>query len=224
MKYGLLPGTKSSILAIFLVAISLLMAGCGSMRIVDSQVSAFSAWSPTAPNTSTAPNAPNAETAWRWERTPSQQSLQGDELKAWQQTEAAVSAELAKQRWREVSAQAALQASYSVQIDVRLQRLERGPHDEPEPLFLHGHYVRTRSGRVIPTMPLGALPRPWYVREVSLWIRDVRSQRIVYETRARHEGRWHDDAAVLPAVWAAALQGFPNPPAGPRQVNIEIPR
>jgi hypothetical protein len=28
----------------------------------------------------------------------------------------------------------------------------------------------------------------------------------------------------LPAMLAAALQGFPVPPAGTRRVNIEIPR
>ena len=29
--------------------------------------------------------------------------------------------------------------------------------------------------------------------------------------------------AVLPVMFQAALQGFPNPPAGERRVDIEIP-
>ena len=33
-----------------------------------------------------------------------------------------------------------------------------------------------------------------------------------------------DDAAVLPAMFEAALSGFPNPPTGVRRIDIEIPR
>jgi hypothetical protein len=47
---------------------------------------------------------------------------------------------------------------------------------------------------------------------------------VLYETRATHDGIWADARAVLPAMLAAALQGFPVPPAGTRRVNIEIPR
>ncbi|NJM43326.1 MAG: hypothetical protein HC858_03945 [Brachymonas sp.] len=65
---------------------------------------------------------------------------------------------------------------------------------------------------------------PWYVREVMVLIRDTSSNAIVYETRAKHEGRWADDDLVLPAMVKAALQGFPKPPEGVRNVNIEIPR
>jgi len=46
----------------------------------------------------------------------------------------------------------------------------------------------------------------------------------VFETRATHDGPWADSAQILPAMLAAALQGFPHPPAGVRRVDIEIPR
>jgi hypothetical protein len=65
---------------------------------------------------------------------------------------------------------------------------------------------------------------PLYLREVSLVLRDARSHAVLYETRTTHDGIWADARAVLPAMLAAALQGFPVPPAGPRRVNIEIPR
>ena len=42
--------------------------------------------------------------------------------------------------------------------------------------------------------------------------------------RAAHDGRWNSSPALWTAMLDAALQGFPAPPAGVRQVNIEIPR
>jgi len=44
----------------------------------------------------------------------------------------------------------------------------------------------------------------------------------VYESRAISEGPYYDNAAILPAMFTAAMQGFPNPPAGPRQVNVVV--
>jgi len=46
----------------------------------------------------------------------------------------------------------------------------------------------------------------------------------VFESRANHDGRWSDDLAVVPAMFEAALRGFPNPPQGVRRVDIEIAR
>jgi hypothetical protein len=64
---------------------------------------------------------------------------------------------------------------------------------------------------------------PWYVREVSVVLRELPSHRVVYETHARNEGPYATSGAVLPVMFQAALQGFPNPPAGERRVDIEIP-
>ena len=63
-----------------------------------------------------------------------------------------------------------------------------------------------------------------YWREVGLIIRERATQAVVFESRATHDGPWSDSNAILPAMLDAALQGFPNPPAGERRVNIEIPR
>jgi hypothetical protein len=59
---------------------------------------------------------------------------------------------------------------------------------------------------------------------VSLVVRDGQTGRVAYETRAAHDGRWHDSPAVWRAMIDAALQGFPAPPTGNRTVNIDIPR
>lgn len=64
---------------------------------------------------------------------------------------------------------------------------------------------------------------PWYLREVSVVLRDLASNKVVYETRARNDGPYNLDAAVLPVMFQAALQGFPTPPQGERRVDIEIP-
>ena len=65
---------------------------------------------------------------------------------------------------------------------------------------------------------------PYYQRSVSLVVRDGQTGRVAYETRAAHDGRWHDSPAVWRAMIDAALQGFPAPPTGNRTVNIDIPR
>jgi hypothetical protein len=200
-----------------------LLAGCSGMRIVDSQVAAFSKL-----------EALPAQASWRFERLPSQQNLQEVQAARQSKLEAMAAQELAKfgfkpQAEKEGTTNAA--ARYSVQLSARIQRLERGPFDHGyEPWGGYGaglpgrDYVVTGSGRVIYLPVFPSMPPPWFVREISLIIRDTADNRVVYETKAQHEGRWADDEAVLPAIFAAALQGFPKPPDGKRLVNIEIPR
>jgi hypothetical protein len=67
-------------------------------------------------------------------------------------------------------------------------------------------------------------PPTHYSREVSLIMRDLKSGQVVYETRASHSGPWSDSVSIFATLFQAALANFPNPPAGPRRVNIELPR
>jgi hypothetical protein len=67
-------------------------------------------------------------------------------------------------------------------------------------------------------------PPTHYRREVSLILRDLKSGQVVYETRASHAGPWRDSAPIFATLFQAALSNFPNPPAGARRVNIELPR
>jgi len=66
------------------------------------------------------------------------------------------------------------------------------------------------------------LEQLWFHREVSVVVRDLANQQVVYETHAQNDGPWGDTRTVLPAMFEAAMQGFPNPPAGPRRVDIRI--
>jgi hypothetical protein len=68
------------------------------------------------------------------------------------------------------------------------------------------------------------MEQPWYQREVSVIIRELPSNRVVYETRAMNAGPWLDNLSVFPAMFQAAMQGFPTPPAGARRVDVQVGR
>jgi hypothetical protein len=219
-----LAGISIARAALILIAImaGTLLVGCSGMRIVDSQVAAFSKI-----------DALPAASSWRYERLPSQQNLSEKQAIRQLKLEAMAGQELAKFGFKPLPEKEGAAAKYSVQLSARIQRLDRGPFDPTfDAWYPYSHgwllpgrdYVVTGAGRVIYTPIFPYMPPPWYVREVGLIIRDTSDSRIVYETQARHEGRWADDEAVLPAMFSAALKDFPKPPEGKRMVNIEIPR
>jgi Domain of unknown function (DUF4136) len=193
------------------------LSGCSNLRVVDSQVSAFS-------KLDTLPEA----SSWRFDRLPSQQSLEQVQAARQSKLEAMAAQALAKVGFKPLAEKEGMPARYSVQLSARIQRLNHGPFDDPWGSYGWGmpgrDYVVTGSGRVIYLPVFPQVAPPWYVREVGLIVRDNADSRVVYETKAQHEGRWADDEAVLPAMFAAAMQGFPKPPEGKRLVNIEIPR
>ena len=63
---------------------------------------------------------------------------------------------------------------------------------------------------------------PVYVTEVSLLMRDLQTGQIVYDTRARHDGTAHDTDNVLAALFAAALEGYPQPAQSVRRVGVPL--
>jgi hypothetical protein len=67
-------------------------------------------------------------------------------------------------------------------------------------------------------------PPTHFRREVSVVMRDLKSGQVVYETRASHAGPWSDSVPIFATLFQAAMANFPNPPAGLRRVNIELPR
>jgi hypothetical protein len=74
-------------------------------------------------------------------------------------------------------------------------------------------------------IPMGmGMGQPYYTLEVTLLMRELATQKLVFETRALNDGPWGDSLAIVPAMLDAALQGFPQPPAGTRRINVEIPR
>ena len=68
------------------------------------------------------------------------------------------------------------------------------------------------------------MERPWFLREVSVIVRELPSNQVVFESHASNDGPGIDNRSVLPAMFEAALQGFPNPPSGPRKVETAVGR
>lgn len=206
-----------------------LLSGCASVFLVDNQVESFPRWQDRAANAA----VPAPPQVYRFERLPSQEQQRSasgqDEL------ERLAEAALAKHGWTRAAAN--VSAPWAVQVDASTLRLPRAPWDDPwmngwgpwgwgHPFAMPGRdYVVTGSGQVLFFPMMG--PRfesPYYQRAVSLLIRDARTARVVYETRAGHDGRWNSTPGLWSAMLDAALQGFPVPPPGVRQVNIEVPR
>lgn len=204
---------RRALTAIFLiVTAAFLMTGCTTVRLVDSDVTAFSRWS-VAP--------PGPGTPYRFERLSSQQVMgtQQDQL------EALARAALARVGMELNPATARL----SVQVMFNAQIVERWPSGSGwydgfgfpmSGLFLEGG---SRGAALDLSFPM-RFSEPYYRRELSILMRDLGSGELVFETRAAHDGVWSDTLAVLPAMLDAALLGFPQPMSGTRRVNIEIPR
>ena len=115
-------------------------------------------------------------------------------------------------------------ARYSVQVIANTLVIERLYDDgwgfAGPGVFMAGGNRGASVGLSIPMR----LPESYFKRELSLLMRDLASNQVVFETRALHDGVWRDTLAVLPAMLDAALSGFPQPPPGTRRINVEIPR
>lgn len=110
---------------------------------------------------------------------------------------------------------------YSVQVAARTERT-LSPYSDPY-LFPGGWNVGFgwhRGG--IGFGGPWAYDTYWFRREVSVIVRDLASNKSVFETHAFNEGPYFDNNIVLPAMFQAAMQGFPNPPPGPRMVYLEV--
>ncbi|MGB4115257.1 MAG: DUF4136 domain-containing protein [Polaromonas sp.] len=183
------------------------MTACSGMRVVDSDVTAFSAWT-------AAPPVPG--TRYRFERLPSQQSANTQQ----DRIEALATTSLSKVGM----ALSPLDARYSVQVLLVTEIAQR----YPEPGFgFGGPGVSigggSRGSSIGFSFPIG-FGDTYFKRTVSVLMRELASQKVVFETRAMHDGPYNDAFAVLPAMLDSALLGFPQPPAGTRRINVEIPR
>lgn len=188
-----------------------LAAGCSTTRIVDGRVHSFSTLS-ALPSPAT----------YRLERLPSQQNLSFDPI-----------AQLAEQALARVGLQRdeASPPRLLVQIGVQADSVPRAdpwgyPHSPygyygPSPWAFGGGWYG-RGWGVGGIWRMGE-PTPLHRRAVSLVMRDAQTQAVVYETSAVHEDVWVSDPAVYGVLLDAALQGFPQPPQGPRQVRLPFP-
>ena len=208
----------------------LALSGCASVFLVDNQVQSYARWAdrPTATGAATIPQAPQV---YRFDRLPSQQDSRSGAGQ--NELEKLASIALAKVGW--TPAAAGVTAPWTVEVSGGTLRLPRAPWESPYDGYWGGgfgpgfgfpgrDYVVTGSGQFIYAPLFMRVETPYYKREVSVVIRHAASGRVVYETRAAHDGRWNSSNPLWGAMLDAALRDFPTPPAGLRKVNIELPR
>ena len=210
-----------------LATLSLLaLGGCASVYRVDNAVESFPRWSDASRSGQPLAAVPQAPQTYRFDRLPSQK--QGQAATDQDALERLAQASLGKVGW--TLADSGAPAVWTVQVGAATLRLPHAPWESPWDRrwggfgFAGRDYVVTGSGQVIWTPMFMPMDWPYYQRKVSLLVRHADSGQVVYETHAAHDGRWNSSPELWGAMLDAALQGFPTPPAGARQVNIDLPR
>ena len=184
------------------------LAGCGAPRLVEGQVQSFS--------TLTAAPAP---ATYRIERLPSQQTPAFDPIAA-----------LADQALARVGLQRDdASAQLSVQVTGHVNTYWRDAWGRPVGYgprmslgLIYGGGWRSDGLGLGFGWPVYDTPDAAYVSEVNLLMRDLSTGQIVYSTHARHDGPWSDTDNILAALFVAALEGYPNPAASTRRVDVPL--
>jgi hypothetical protein len=197
---------------------SLLLSGCNSMRIIESQVQTSTQW----PTSATAQSAAPAKAFFRLDRLPADvNNLQA----GWAEVE--LEAALAPLGWTRND----IQAQYTIWIGVRAAEYIADPWGRPvRSPWVNGLNISMGTGYRPHGVGWGlgmrtVLPPPsGYTQEVSIIVRDLLSSTVVYQTKALHEGPWSDHPTIWRAMIGAAFQGFPNPTVLNRRVDTPITR
>jgi hypothetical protein len=187
------------------------LAGCASMNQITVDVASFGQWP-----------AGRAPGRYAIERTLSQQQGSVEQLRL----EAAARGALERAGFQPATSPAT--AEVLVQVGSREGRLVDPWADfnwgwrvggwrgfgPPGPRFAGGGFGWSIGGR----WPADT-SRDY--REVALQLLDRATRQPLIEAHVRYEARFVDDG-VLPALYEAALQGFPNLPAGERRVTVSL--
>lgn len=198
--------------------IALLLAACAGPQRVDNTVQSFARWElPTGGTTAAVPQGPQR---YRFERLPSQG--EGVAAQDQAQIEAMTRRSLESHGWTVADIDA--DARWSVQVSAGTSRADSPWDDRRSHWAFHGHFVAGNGHFFWSPMFMFPADPPDYRRQVSLLVRAVPGGQVVYETQAEHGSRWNATPALWQAMVDAALKDFPKPPAGPRRVEIELPR
>ena len=197
------------------LALAAALSGCATSWTVDSNVTSFSR-----------PPGATAPATYRFDRLPSQQAQEATQL------ELEAMAEMAMARVGLTRDDAA--PRYAASINARVS-VQVSPWADPwvypvgwgpawpygRPYGPYGYRGWYGGGWYGP--PYSAYYNPWYLREVSVVLRELPGNQVVYETRASNDGPYNANGPVFAAMFQAAMQGYPNPPAGLRRVDVVIP-
>jgi Domain of unknown function (DUF4136) len=190
-----------------IVSLLLLLGACATMRHVDSDVSTYSQWP-----------ADRKPATYTFERLPSQQA------RAEQQQRLEDTARAAIEAAGFTPVVDAKDAEVAIQVGARVSPSERSIYDDPL-WWRGGLYGHWRRGYYVPYWGWGAHVTPSsYEREVAILVRDRKTGQALYESRAVNSGGSSiTSAAVLAAMYAAALKDFPHAGVNPRRVSIATP-
>lgn len=194
-----------------LAATAALLAGCAALNTVTSEVTTYSEWP-----------ADRAPGRYAFERLPSQKA----NAERTAQLEAAAAKALQKAGFTAAADPA--QADVVVQVGARVSRTEVSPWDDP--LWWRwgpAGYWRAPAWRYGPrSFYYSSLNADWYSRyerNVALLLRDRATNTPLFEAHAQTEGSTVGDAALIGAMFEAALQGFPAKDAqNPRRVSVSL--
>ncbi|TFY99130.1 DUF4136 domain-containing protein [Ramlibacter humi] len=193
--------------AAFAALAAVLLSGCAAGYLMDNTVQSFSGLQGGLPNAPT----------YTFERLPSQANQPSHEL-----VEKLADPALFKAGLRRDDAS----PRYTVQVSARIQRAVSPWADPWDPWGGWGGsfaYGGPRAGFGLGWGgPFPRMDQAWFQREVNLLVRERAGNKVVYETRAVNEGPWLDNDTAIAAMFEAALQGFPTPPAGARRVDIQL--
>jgi hypothetical protein len=210
--------TTQRFLGVAALAGAALLAGCASLRVVDTSVATFGAWpADTAPGT------------YAFDRLPSQEANPQRQ----QALENAAAQALALAGFKPVAEGA--RPAVVVQIGARTERFEQAPWDDP---FWWGGPRRAGYAGWAPYGPYG----PWgpygfhhgiwapfppvqdvYLHEVALLIREATTGKALYETRASSDGYSAGGDRLLAAMFDAAMKDFPRTNDKPHTVRVDLP-
>ena len=197
--------------ALALLVAAATLAGCAALNTVTSDVTTFSEWP-----------ADRKPGRYAFERLPSQKANATHTA----DLEAAAAKALEKAGF--TAAPDAAQADVMVQIGARISRTEISPWDDPLWWRWGGGYWRSPTWRRGPRSAFyGGFNAEWYSqryeRNVAMLLRDRASNTPLFEAHAQTEGGSSGDAALIGAMFEAALQGFPAKDAqNPRRVNVSL--
>ncbi len=205
------------LLCVAALAGAALLAGCASLRTVDTSVATFGAWpADAAPGT------------YAFDRLPSQER----DPQRQQALENAAAQALASAGFKPVAE--GTKPSVMVQIGVRTERFEAAPWDDP---FWWGGPRRFGYAGWAPYGPYG----PWgpygyrrgvwapfppadvYLNEVALLIRDANTGKALYETRVSSDGYSSGGDRLIAAMFDASMKDFPRTNDKAHSVRVELP-
>ncbi len=212
-KIAVNPAQTAASLIAKICAVSVLLTACAGPTLIQSDVQSFTQGTPSTPLA--------AGASYKFERLPSQNAA--PEQQSSLEATSRVELEKLGLKYDEKTPQ------FTVQVSARTIRQDSDAFQTNigfgwGPGFgLAGRdYALTRNGTIVWLRPAFGSEAPTYTRELQVVVRDAKTQAVVYETQARHEGRWANGAQLLPAIVQAALAGFPTPPAGPRKVSTPV--